>query len=325
MKIGCCCSEEPIRRIYRHNVLSLLAMNQLAAQRVVVTGATGFVGLHLCRDLLRSGAEVFAISRTEPGILHERLHWRQADLTDFECTQKAFRGLHRSVVFHLCSHAQGEPDLAMVLPTFQGEVVTSVNVLTAVADIGVTRIVMAGSMEEPGVGEIASSPYAAAKAASRAYGAMFHRLHGVPVVMTRIFMTYGPGQATKKVIPHTITTLVEGRPLKVANPQRLVDWIFVDDVVQGLLAAASASGMEGNSVDIGSGELIAISDVVRRICRLVRPDAPVEFGSTSERRPEQVRQADVVRTFALTGWHPTVSLDDGLKLAVEYLMRPGSR
>jgi UDP-glucose 4-epimerase len=294
-------------------------MNQLAAQRVVVTGATGFIGSHLCRDLLRSGAEVFAICRTELGILHERLHWRQADLTDFECTRKAFRGLHNSLVFHLCSYAQGERDLAMVLPTFQGELVTSVNVLTAVADIGVTRIVMAGSMEEPGAGEIASSPYAAAKAASRAYGTMFHRLHGVPVVMTRIFMTYGPGQATKKVIPHIVTTLFQGRPLKIASPRRLVDWIFVDDVVQGLLAVASASGIEGNSVDIGSGELIEIGEVVRRICRLVRPDAPVEFGSTSEGALEQVRQADVVRTSALTGWRPTVSLDDGLKRTVEYL------
>jgi UDP-glucose 4-epimerase len=299
-------------------------MSQLAAQRVVVTGATGFIGLHLCRDLLRSGAEVFAICRTEPGILHERLHWRQADLTDFQSTQKAFHGLHSSLVFHLCSYAQGERNLAMVLPTFQGELVTSVNVLTAVADIGVTRIVMAGSMEEPGVGEIASSPYAAAKAASRAYGAMFHRLHGVPVVMTRIFMTYGPGQATKKVIPHTITTLIQGRPLKIANPRRLVDWIFVDDVVQGLLAAAAASGTEGNSVDIGSGELIEISEIVRRICRMVQPDAPVEFGSTSEGAPEQMRQADIVRTFALTGWRPAVSLDDGLKLTVEYLTRSGS-
>jgi UDP-glucose 4-epimerase len=299
-------------------------MSQLAAQRVVVTGATGFIGLHLCRDLLRSGAEVFAICRTEPGILHERLHWRQADLTDFQSTQKAFHGLHSSLVFHLCSYAQGKRNLAMVLPTFQGELVTSVNVLTAVADIGVTRIVMAGSMEEPGVGEIASSPYAAAKAASRAYGAMFHRLHGVPVVMTRIFMTYGPGQATKKVIPHTITTLIQGRPLKIANPRRLVDWIFVDDVVQGLLAAAAASGTEGNSVDIGSGELIEISEIVRRICRMVQPDAPVEFGSTSEGAPEQMRQADIVRTFALTGWRPAVSLDDGLKLTVEYLTRSGS-
>jgi UDP-glucose 4-epimerase len=299
-------------------------MNQLAAQRVVVTGATGFIGLHLCRSLLRSGAEVFAICRTEPGILHERLHWRQADLTDFQCTQKAFCGLQDSLVFHLCSYAQGERDLAMVLPTFQGELVTSVNVLTAVADIGVTRIVMAGSMEEPGLGEIASSPYAAAKAASRGYGAMFHRLHGVPVVMTRIFMTYGPGQAAKKVIPHAIITLVQGRPLKIASPRRLVDWIFVEDVVQGLLAVAFTSGMEGNSLDIGSGELIEIGDVVRRICALVRPDAPVEFGSTSERAVEQVQRADVVRTSALTGWCPTVSLDDGLKLTVEYLTQSGS-
>jgi nucleoside-diphosphate-sugar epimerase len=212
----------------------------------------------------------------------------------------------------------------MVLPTFQGELVTSVNVLTAVADIGVTRIVMAGSMEEPGLGEIASSPYAAAKAASRGYGAMFHRLHGVPVVMTRIFMTYGPGQSVKKVIPHAIITLVQGRPLKIASPRRLVDWIFVDDVIQGLLAVAFTSGMEGNSLDIGSGELIEIGDVVRRICALVQPDAPVEFGSTSERAVEQGQRADVVRTSALTGWCPTVSLDDGLKLTVEYLTQSGS-
>ena len=190
----------------------------------------------------------------------------------------------------------------MVLPTFQGELVTSVNVLTAIADIGVTKIVMTGSMEEPEQGEIPSSPSPQRKPPARPMERCSTDCTE-SVVMTRIFMTYGPGQATKKVIPHTVTTLVQGHPLKIANPGRLVDWIFVDDVVQGLLAVASANGMEGNSVDIGSGELIEIGDVVRRL-RVIRPDAPVEFGSTSEGALEQGRQADIVRTSARPGGAP---------------------
>jgi UDP-glucose 4-epimerase len=289
----------------------------LPNQKALITGASGFIGLHLCRALLRSGLKVHALSRSEPKIADMRLHWHQVDLTDSEATRRAFAEIRADWVWHLCSYAQGERELALVLPTLRGELETAVNVLTSVTESGCRRLIMAGSLEESDPRDVPSSPYAAAKAATRTYARMFHQLYGLPVVMTRIFMTYGPGQSAKKLIAHSIDCMLQGYPLKIASPSRKVDWIYVEDVVQGLLAVAAAPGLEGKSVDLGSGKMVAISDVVRRIQSLINPRATVEFASASKRALEQVRCADSVNTYGLTGWRPTISLDTGLARTVE--------
>jgi UDP-glucose 4-epimerase len=156
--------------------------------------------------------------------------------------------------------------------------VATINLLTSVAEISCRRLVMAGSLEETDVGEIPSSPYAAAKSAGRGYARMFYRLYGVPIAVTRIFMTYGPGQSAKKLVAHAVGCLLRGETLKIASPSRKVDWIYVEDVVQGLLAIGLAPGLAGKSVDIGCGELVEIRDVVLRLQRMINSNAKVLFG-----------------------------------------------
>ena len=287
-------------------------------QKILVTGASGFLGLHLCRTLLENGGEVHALSRSEPKISDTRLRWHKVDLTDAKATRKVITTIDAGLVYHLCSYAQGERDRALVLPTFRGELETTINVLLSVADTNCRRVVTAGSLEEPSPSEVPSSPYAAAKNASRAYAKMFHQLYQLPVVMTRIFMAYGPGQSAKKLIAHSVVSMLRGAPLRIASPGRKVDWIYVEDVVRGLLAAASAPGLEGKSVDLGSGALTQIRDVVGRIQRLIKPDARVEFGAFPARASELVRCADASATYSLTGWRPTISLDEGLTRTVDF-------
>jgi nucleoside-diphosphate-sugar epimerase len=290
---------------------------RLLNQRVLITGASGFIGLHLSRALLCSGCEVHALSRSEPKISDPRLHWHKVDLTDLEATRSTFERIHADLVWHLCSYAQGERELALVPPTFRGELEATVNVLTSVTESGCKRLIMAGSLEESDPRDVPSSPYAVAKAASRMYAKMFHQLYSLPVIMTRIFMIYGPGQSAKKVIPHSIACMLRGNPLKIASPRRKVDWLYVDDLVRGLLTVAVAPNLEGKSIDLGSGELVEICDVVRRIQRLINPRAIVELCASPKRASEQVRHADSANTYALTGWRPTISLDAGLKRTVD--------
>lgn len=289
----------------------------LQGKRVLITGASGFIGTHLCCRLLKEGAEVCGLSRSKPGIDDVHLHWRQADLTSADITRRAFEELHAEIVFHLCSHAQGGQQLEMVLPTFCGELMPTVNILEAVAEFGVERIVTAGSLEEPELGDPPVSPYAA-KAASRLYERLFHRLYSTPVVMTRIFMTYGPGQADTKIVPHCIRSLLQGRPLSIGSPARAVDWIYVDDVVEGLLAAAVAPGLEGKSIDLGSGRMVTIGAMVRKLQRIIKSHTPVDCAAVVARRFERVCCADVARTRKLTGWKPVVSLSAGLERTVAY-------
>jgi len=292
--------------------------------KVLVTGASGFIGLHLCRALLQQGAEVHAVCRSAPAISNRRLQWHKVDLRDSDAARRIFASIRAEFIVHLSSLAQGERELALVLPTFRGELETTVNVLTSAAETRCRRLVMAGSLEEPDPGEIPSSPYAAAKAASRSYARMFHKLYGLPTVMTRIYMTYGPGQSPKKLIPHSIARILRGDVLRIASPTRKVDWIYVEDVVCGLLAVLNAPGLEGESVDLGSGELVAIRDLIIRIRNLTNLNAPVEFGGFPERPFEQVRMANTTKTHMLIGWRPTVPLDEGLARTVDFYTNSGT-
>jgi nucleoside-diphosphate-sugar epimerase len=207
--------------------------------------------------------------------------------------------------------------MALVLPTFEGEVVSTIGILMAAAGAGVKRVVLAGSLEEPDGDAPPSSPYAAAKVASRNYARMFHLLYATPVVLTRIFMCYGPGQPSWKFIPSTIEGLLDGKRPVVASPDRAVDWLYVSDAVAGLLAAARVPSLEGKSIDIGSGELTTIREVVEKLAALIDPSVEPEYASAAQRMHERIRRADVDETFRLTGWKPAVSLDRGLEWTAE--------
>ena len=184
--------------------------------------------------------------RTPRGSDRESLHWWKTDLTDVAAVRELVRATRPQIIFHLASYVAGARDLAKVVPTFHDNLASTVYLLTAVAEMDCPRIVLANSSEEPQDGSIPRSPYAAAKWASGAYGRMFHQLFRTPVVMPRIFMTYGPDQKDlQKLVPFITLALLGGEVPKLSSGRRMADWIYVDDVVEGLVRAATAHGIEG--------------------------------------------------------------------------------
>ena len=223
-------------------------------------------------------------------------------------------------VFHLAGFTSATRDRSAVIPTFQTNLVSTVNLLSALTESGCKRIVLAGSLEEPQtVEEEVSSPYAASKWASTVYARMFWRLYRTPVAVARIFMVYGPAQRdVKKLIPYTILKFLRQRAPEVSRGTRLVDWVSVRDVVSGLIALGHASGVEGETVDLGTGILTSVREVVETIRRLMESNITPEFGVMVERQHEQVRKADVARTSTLLGWSPAVALETGLTETIDY-------
>jgi nucleoside-diphosphate-sugar epimerase len=296
--------------------------SRLDGQRILVTGANGFIGSHLSLRLCREGAEVHAVYRSQrPPDLGDH-HWWQADLTDLAEVKRIIGKARPEVIFHLASHVKGAPDLEHVLPTFQSNLQSTVNLLTVAAESNCRRIVLTGSLAEPEAerGEIfPSAPYAAAKWASSGYARMFHALYKLPVVIARVFMVYGPGQKdVTKLIPYVTLSLLQGRTPKISSGQRLVDWIYVSDVVDGFVALAHAHKVDGATVDLGSGVLISIRDVVQQLAAVVDCKATLEFGALPDRPLEPTRLAKTAETFIRIGWRPQVSLRDGLEGTVDW-------
>src|SRR5215207_7424877 len=257
------------------------------SQKILITGASGFIGSHLCHRLYQDGHEVHAVSRAVPPTDTDIGRWWQGDCSDFATVHNILRAVNPDVVFHLASHVVGARELEAVLPTFRNNLMSTVNLLTAATEVGCQRIVLAGSVEElegKGTAQAPCSPYAAAKSASSTYGRMFYELYQTPVVIARIAMTYGPGQKDiRKLIPYVTLALLRGEIPQLSSGHRLVDWIYIDDVVAGLLAAAYVRDIEGCAVDLGSGVLLPIRTVVMHLVDLVGSSVVPDFGALPDR------------------------------------------
>lgn len=286
---------------------------------VLVTGASGFLGSHLCARLLADGAHVHATSRSVRTSEHPCLRWWQSDLGDERSARALLGEIRPDVVFHLAGQVSAAPDLALVLPAFHSLLGSTVALLAAATDLGCRRLVVTGSLTEPESAEVApSSPYAAAKWASSAYARLFHALYGTPVVIVRPFMTYGPRQDPAKLIPHVVRSLLRGTPPQLASGRWLADWIYVADVIDGFALAATRPAIEGRTFDLGSGVLRSTREVVEKIALRIPGRAEPQFGALPDRPAERERRADVGTAKAALGWEPRTSLEDGLDRTIAW-------
>lgn len=308
----------------------MINCSQFAGQKVLVTGASGFIGSHLTNALSQKGAEVHAVSR----FAHARddLHWWQADLADIASVRKLLGDIRPETIFHLSGHVTAAPGMEFALSTFDSHVVTTVYLLTAATELGCGRIVLTASLTEPQslyADAVPSSPYAAAKWATGVYGRMFHALYHTPVTIVRPYMTYGPMQNPHKIIPYVTLSLLRGESPKLASGQWRADWVYIQDVVDGLLAAAQAPGVEGCTIDLGSGVLLSVREVVDNIVELVGASIDPSFGALPDRPAEEMRAADLASARDRLRWRPATSLESGLACTVawyrEQANAPGPR
>lgn len=285
--------------------------------RVLVTGASGFLGQHLCRRLLDMGSEIHATSRKgQVTNTAGQPVWWQADMADIAEARRLFSTIRPDVVYHLAGSVGASPTLELVLPTYQSLLTSAVNMLVVAAEYGCRRVVLVGSLTEPMpdlVEPIPQSPYAAAKWAVSAYGRMFHSLYRTPIVILRPFMTYGPGQSTSKLIPSITHALLRGEAPRLSSGRLKADWVYVTDVIDGFLAAATTPGIEGQTIELGSGLLISIRHIVERLIATSGTNIEPLWGALPDRPSEQERTANTTAAFELLGWRASTALDCGLR------------
>ena len=296
-----------------------------SGQLIWVTGASGFIGPHVCRELARCGARVVAISRNPDRSQFEgfeNITRFEADFSNKAEVEQLLEKEAPDVIFHLAGLAAGGREQDLIAPTFSSNFLTTLNLLEVFAKVHQTRLVLIGSMEEPAPGEtdfVPSSPYAASKYAAGMYGRMFHELYETNLVIARLFMTYGPGkQPEKKLLPYVINTLLEQESPEIGSGGRLIDWIYIDDVVTALLVLGRQENVSGKTIDVGTGSLISVADFVRSIKEIIGTPAELSSGATSGRQKEQEKKADAETTFRLTGWKAKTDLKTGLTKTVDW-------
>jgi len=293
----------------------------LAGPRVLVTGASGFLGGHLCDRLVREQAEVHAVSRSRRADPERAVQWHRAQLENLEDARRVLRSARPELAFHLAGPVGGDPVMQAVLPTFRSLLESSVNMLLASTELGVGRLVLPGSLTEPEAGPTdvsPASPYAAAKWAATSYARMFHALYHSPVVIVRPSMTYGPRQPDGRLLAYVIRSLLAGEGPRLTSGHFEADWTYVDDMIDGFLAAALTPRIEGHTLDLGTGTTATARQVVEMVVDLMRSEIRPSFGALPDRPRDRSRRADAEATWALVGWRASTTLRDGLRRTIDW-------
>ena len=293
----------------------------MIAERVLVTGATGFVGSHVARALAASGAEVHALVR--PGARLDRV----PDLVDVvtfhtvearaEQVAAVVGGIDPDITFHLATHFVAEHRPADIDALVESNVAAPTRLVDALASggRGVT-LVNAGTAWQHVEGESyrPKNLYAATKQAFDDVLRHYTERRQLRVVTLNLYDTYGPGDHRGKLLSALVAALRSGEPLALGSGEQLVDFVHVDDAVAAFLHAADgARDSDDRTVPtyaISSGGACRVRDVVELLGEVAGRPVPVRWGA----RPD--RPGDMVTPWyagaPLPGWRPTISLRTGL-------------
>ncbi|MFN8412669.1 MAG: NAD-dependent epimerase/dehydratase family protein [Anaerolineales bacterium] len=301
---------------------SMGLLEKIRGRRVLVTGAGGFVGLHLSEALVGLGAEVHALSRNaESRGLPAGIKAHSVDLRSLNSVKYCLSHVKPEIVYHLAGLVNTRQHLNLVLPTLRNNLVGSVNLFLVLAEEFCDRLIVVGSSEEPAAGRlgaVANSPYAAAKEAETDYARLFNNIFSLPVVLARPFMSYGPRQPVEKIIPYVITGLLSGISPEISSGMRVCDLIYVQDLVMGLILSGFKSDLNGQAVDLGAGVGVTIRDAVSLVSEIMNASTKPKFGAIPDRLYELPQIANGEETFRLLGYRPHWSLMDGLKSTIHW-------
>lgn len=298
----------------------------------LITGAAGFLGSALANRLAREGHQVRGLddlSTGDPQALLPEVHFTRGDVND---RPKLWTLLQEvDCVYHLAARVSVPESVLYPREYNAVNVGGTVSLMEAMRDVGVRRVILAssgavyGDQGEQPLKETAipdpRSPYAVSKVAAEYYVRTIGKLWRIETVCLRIFNAYGPGQhlppSHPPVVPHFLRQALRGGTLVVhGNGQQTRDYVYVDDAVSAMVAAATAPNINGLVINVGSGVETSIRDLVKKVAEVTGRDVNILFNSNTSGGVSRM-QADLTLAAQKLNYHPSINLDKGLRLTLQ--------
>jgi nucleoside-diphosphate-sugar epimerase len=301
--------------------------------RVLITGASGFIGSRVTDALIGAGHEVSAVSAR--GLLREDgAQWLTGDLLDARTANELMGRVRPELLVHLAWMA--EPGAFWTSPENVRWVEATLRLVRAFAEHGGTRAVLAGTCAEyqwgsgNGVCVERSTPlepqtlYGVSKNATRAVCEAFADQAGFELCWGRIFFLYGPDEPAARLVPSVTRALLEGDQVPVSAGAQVRDFLHVDDVADAFVALLESDAR--GAVNLGSGHGVSVREVVETIGEATGRPELIQFGALPPREDEpQTLIADVRRLREDVGFEPQISLEDGVAATVQWWREQSSR
>jgi len=302
--------------------------------RIVVTGAAGFIGSHLCETLLARGDSVIGIDNLVTGDLNNIAHLRALDFQFIRHDVTQYIDVEGPVhyVLHWASPASPIDYLELPIQTLKVGSLGTHNALGLAKKKGATFVQASTSeiygdpLEHPqketywgNVNPIGPrGVYDEAKRFAEAITLAYHRTHGVNTKIVRIFNTYGPRMRLRdgRAVPAFVSQALANQDVTVfGDGTQTRSFCYVTDLVRGIISLMDAKTNE--PVNIGNPHEVTIEEIARTIIRLIGSTSKIIYRPLPVDDPRQ-RRPDITRARTLLGWEPTVGLEEGLKKSIEY-------
>lgn len=311
------------------------------AEKILVTGADGFIGSHLTEELVKQGFDVKAFSLynsfntwgwldTLPQDIMENVEVFTGDVRDPNGVREAMKGT--DAVFHLAAliaipFSYHSPD-AYVDTNIKG----TLNVLQAAKQLDLDKVLITSTSEVYGTAQYApideshpyqgQSPYSATKIGADRLAESFYRSFGLPVAIVRPFNTYGPRQSARAVIPTIITQLLAGKEeIRLGSLTPTRDFNFVKDTAQGFIEIYRSDKTVGEEINIATQNEISIGELAEELIKQINPQAKIVCDE-ERLRPEK---SEVNRLLGsnekikmLTDWEPRFTFEEGLAQTIDF-------
>lgn len=311
----------------------------MSLRKILITGGAGFVGARIAHRFLHEGWQVGILDDFndfyDPSIKESNVANLGDDVELFRTDIRDAGGVERAMsagwdtIVHLAARAGVRPSIADPRLYIETNVTGTFNVLEAARKAGVGRFLFASSSSVYGAEaqvpfcEAAAltrtlSPYAATKIAGEQLASTYAHLHGMRVVVLRFFTVYGPGQRPDLAIHKFTRALFEGLPIdQYGEGQTRRDYTYVDDIVQGVYAAAGYEGPAYDVFNLGGSQTVSLQELIEKL------EATTGRKAIIQRWPEQpgdmpATWADISKAHKLLGYSPDTALDEGLAKFVDW-------
>jgi len=297
----------------------------------LITGAAGFLGSALANQLAREGHQVRGLddlSTGDPQALAPDVHFTRGDVND---RPKLWTLLQEvDCVYHLAARVSVPESILYPREYNAVNVGGTVSLMEAMRDVGVRRVMLASSGAIYGNQKIQPltealppkplSPYAVSKLAAEYYIRTIGTLWGIETVCLRIFNAYGPGQhlppSHPPVVPYFLRQALRGGTLVLhSDGQQTRDYVYVDDLTAAMVAAATAPGLNGLVINVGSSTETSVRDLVRLVMEITGSKANVIYNSQTEGGVSRMC-ADLSLAAEKLNYKPAIPLEEGLRLTM---------
>ena len=296
--------------------------------RVLITGGR-FIGKYLIRKLLALNYQVFILQRSEIAIPAQAVQFN-GDIQNAQFVNDVIQQVQPEVIFHLAACKDRQQNLKSIRQTLEVNLMGTCNIFEACSQINTLQsIIVMGTAEEYGNSALTPfqesqrerpiSGYSLSKTCQTYLCETLARIHGLPVVVLRPSIVYGPEQGLEMFLPSLISALLKGDEYRMTLGEQTRDFIYIDDLINAMTASMEAKNIFGQIINIGCGHSVKIGFIAEYIAGALGKASLLKLGAIPYRKEEIFEyKINIKKAKKLLNWAPLVSIEEGLKKTLSY-------